>query len=69
VILANQMAALFGRSSGEQLNYLAGQTAVVRLDAAQSRARLSAVHAGRAKLFLLGHSRPPRVAHHRDRIK
>ena len=37
VILANQMAAYLVGSSGEQLNYLAGQTAVVRLDAAQSR--------------------------------
>ena len=37
VILANQMATYLVGSSGEQLNYLAGQTAVVRLDAARQR--------------------------------
>ncbi len=37
VILANQMATYLVGSSGEQLNYLAGQTAIVRLDAAQQR--------------------------------
>jgi hypothetical protein len=37
VILANQMATYLVGSSGEQLNYMAGQTAVVRLDPAQQR--------------------------------
>ena len=37
VILANGMATYLVGSSGEQSNYLAGQTAVVRLDAAQQR--------------------------------
>ena len=37
VILANQMAAYLVGSSGEQLNYVAGQTTMLRLDAAQHR--------------------------------
>lgn len=37
VILANQMATYLVGSSGEQLNYLASQTAVIRLDAPQQR--------------------------------
>ena len=36
-ILANQMAAYLVGSSDQQLNYLAGQTAVLRLDANQQR--------------------------------
>ena len=37
MILANQMAAYLVGSSDQQLNYLAGQTAVLRLDAAAQR--------------------------------
>jgi len=37
LILANQMAAYLVGSSDQQLNYLAGQTAVLRLDAARHR--------------------------------
>jgi hypothetical protein len=37
VMLVNRMTIYLVGSSGEQLNYLAGQTAVMRLDAAQSR--------------------------------
>jgi len=39
VILAKQMAAYLVGSSDRQLNYLAGQTAVLQLDAAQQRRR------------------------------
>jgi hypothetical protein len=37
VVLANQMAAYLAGGEQRQLNYLAGQTAVLRLDAAQQR--------------------------------
>ncbi len=37
LMLVNRMTIYLVGSSGEQLNYLAGQTAVMRLDAAQSR--------------------------------
>ena len=37
LILANQMAAYLVGSNDQQLNYLAGETAVLRLDAAQRR--------------------------------
>ena len=55
LILANQMAAYLVGSSDQQLNYLAGQTAVLPLDAGRPAQQLSAVRAGRTELSL---SRP-----------
>ena len=48
MILANQMAAYLVGSNDQQLNYLAGQTAVVRLDAAAQPPQLHAICAGQA---------------------
>ena len=47
LILANQMAAYLVGSSNQQLNYFAGQTAVLPVDAAAQRRQLPAVYAGR----------------------
>ena len=44
-------------AASEQLNYLAGQTAVRAARCRPAAPRLSAVHAGRAEFFLLGQSR------------
>ena len=47
LILANQMAAYLVGSSDQQLNYFAGQTAVLQLDAAAQRRELPALCARR----------------------
>ncbi len=55
MILVNQMAAYLVGSSDQQLNYLAGQTAVLQLDAAAQRRSYHALRAGRREFAL---SRP-----------
>ena len=67
LILANQMVAYLVGSSDQQLNYLAGQTAVLQLDADARRAQLPAVRARRPQLSHLGRSEAPRAGDHRHR--
>ena len=50
LILANELAAYLVGSSEEQLNYLAGQTAAIRLDPAQRRPRYTLSTPGGLKL-------------------
>ena len=50
MILANQMAAYLVGSSEQQLNYFAGQTAVLPLDAAAQRRSYMLLYAGRPEL-------------------
>ncbi len=50
LILANELAAYLVGSSEEQLNYVAGQTAALRLDPAQRRSRYTLSTPGKLKL-------------------
>ena len=67
MILANQMAAYLVGSSDQQLNYLAGQTAVLRLDAAQQRRSYLLFTPDGHSFLVHGRSESPRVADHDDR--
>ena len=69
VILANQMAAYLVGSSEQQLNYLAGQTAVLQLDAGRPAPQLYVVRAGRPSVPYPADLESPRVGHHRDRSR
>ena len=69
MILMNRMAAYLAGSGEQQLNYLAGETAVLRLGAAAGSSSYMLSAPGNLSFPIPADLSSPRVVHRRDRSR